>query len=1828
MGDSEKPNPSTLRKRRGVARASITRISTRLKELETKVDQPTTLDLARRMTKKLDSLDSDFKVHHYALVDIIEGDELSSKEQETLDEHDDEVAELAIRIERLISLCTSTPDSNFHKVVSRKLTHIGKSVSSITKAIGSLPGSPDDVCLLHQYEEQLRDHKKELGGIHDTLLSQDLDESDELYAIQARFEKELFDCLLKIKKLLLSSSRPPGSTPTPADGKGVKLPKIDVPKFDGNIVNWRTFWEQFCISIHSRSNLSDSEKLVYLRHSLKDGSAKNVIEGLSRSGEYYAEAIESLKTRYDRPRLIHQTHVRMIVEATALKDGTGKELRRLHDTMQQHLRALKAMDYEPFGPFVTSVLELKLDTNTMFEWQKHSQDSTDVPHYRKLLEFINLRAQASEASVSDHKRATRHEEHSAKKNPAAGKPVTSFATSTTDPITNHCVLCKTDKHPLYACPQFKILPHDKMVSTLKAHNLCLNCLRSGHFVKQCKSLHRCKVCQRPHHTLLHVDTRDNRSNASPSSDTTVKPVTSNAAAGLTSNTLLMTCRILIDAPDGSSVEARAILDSASSASFVSERLSQALCLPRSHQNTKISGVAGLSHNSPLQAIANFNVSATHNPTKKYDVTAVVVPRVTCDLPLHPVPFDLEWKHLTDIPLADPDFGRPGRIDILLGVDVFVEVLRQGRRIGPPGSPSAFETEFGWVLAGNINSHTPSRLITSHHTFTSFVTGDEILRKFWEIEERPNDQTSLSPEERNVVQHFKENHSRTTDGRFVVPLPKRQHTKPIGESRSQAVKRFLSLERSLHSKAQFDDFNAVMAEYFEMGHAEPVPVADLEKQTQDVFYLPMHAVRKESSTTTKIRAVFDVSAKSSTGISLNDTLLVGPTVHPLLVDVLLRFRLHRVALTTDVSKMYQAIELVELDRDLHRFVWRSSPSESLQDYRMTRVTFGVSASSFAANMAVKQNASDFALDYPQAVEVVNDSFYVDDGLTGADSPKEAIDLQEQLQALFAKGGFLLRKWNSSDPTVLQHIPPELRDSQCMHLIPDSHEYVKTLGIEWNANADHFRLTIADLPPLEDVTKRILVSDIAKTFDALGWFSPSIIKVKILLQQLWESKVDWDDPIPTAIRDVWLKWRSELDVLSSKHIPRCYFSKETRIVSTELHGFCDASEQAYAAVVYLRMTDTDGNTQIALVTSKTKVAPIKRLTIPRLELCGAQLLAQLLHHVKQVFNLPLSRVFAWTDSTIVLNWLVGDPRRFKTYVGNRVSCIVELIGPDRWNHVQGAENPADCASRGLFPYELLHHKLWWNGPDWLRLPSSFWPHQPKPPQIEHSEEISLHTVAVEKAPIFPTDRYSSFTRVKRITAWVLRFVNGCRTKKTNKSSSLSTQELQAAEAYWVTVVQQDHFAKELTAIKESQKLHNSSPLLSLRPILDSPGLLRVGGRECNSAAPFSSQHPIILHGKHPITRLIVHSEHSRLLHAGPTLLTCSLNRRYHITGCRKLIRSITRGCITCRRISAKPQAQLVGQLPIERVTPDLVFDKVGVDYAGPVYIKYGFVRKPTVVKAYICVFVSLSVKAVHLELVSDLTSDAFIACLRRFISRRGKPSLIWSDHGTNFVGAAREIRELVKFLETQKAQATISEFCSTQNIRWEFIPERAPHFGGLWEAAVKSFKIHLKRIVANVKLTFEEYTTVLTQVEACLNSRPLVSLLCDDDGVEALTPGHFLIGRPIEALPDHSFSYRTLSLLRHWHLCQALVRQFWQRWSAEYVSSLRRFAKWHHPTRNLNVGDIVVLHEDNVVPTKWPLAKVIRVHAGKDGHVRVVTVKTSSGTYKRPITKIALLLPSES
>ena len=1161
-----------LRKQRGFVKRSVTGLIKNLNRLEDDPDAPGIKEEARRLQGRLENLDKDFRSAHCRVASLFNEDsEGIEKEHSELDRHDDQVAATFLRLQRLISGNDSrTSTSSQEKALSRKLARVERRLAETVEALAGVTEDNKDILpLLEQHKEQLDDVKRELSSIYEELIMIDLPDDHRLVTQHDQLEKVHFNGSHTAKRWIAfhtvsSITSSSVSTPTSTVDRHSKLPKLEVPCFDGNVLNWQRFWEQFETAVHSRDGLTNAEKLVYLQQAIRSGSARTAIEGLSHSGDQYGEAISCLQQRYDRPRLLHRAHVRTIMDTPPLRDGTGKELRRLHDMLQQHLRALKTMKYEPDPSFITSLVELKLDEGTLFEWHKHSQDTvSEVPHYKEILDFINLRAQASESLSSFGKK--HHHLPSGKQQPQNHhNKVAAFNSVDNEPGTrSKCPVCISDRHPLYSCAKFKSLSHDEKVSVLKKNNLCMNCLNSGHFARQCKSSYRCKKCQKLHHTSLHRDVVDSAP-PTPSnvvSANTTTRVVSSPAVKLKSSSLLMTSRVLVFAPDGSCVEARALLDNGSTSSFVSERLVQSLAIPRSLCSVSVSGIAGSIANSNVKSVASFQIASTYSNQDKIDLTAIVLPKVTCDLPVDPVPLDHSWTHLNDLPLADPAFGEPRRIDILLGVDVFVSILCNGRRSGPAGSPVAIETKFGWVVCGGSNS--PLKVTSCH---ASVLGSDDILRKFWELEQAPTPSMSLTPEEKYVVEHFDSNHSRDESGRFVVPLPRKIDVKPIGESRSRALRRFISLERSLHQGKKFLEVDAIVTEYFTLGHAEPVPAEDLNLDTCKVFYLPMHVVYKASSSTTKIRPVFDASAKSSTGVSLNDTLLVGPTVHSSLLDVLLRFRMHRVALTADISKMYRAIELTPSDRDFHRFLWRSDQSQVIQDYRMTRVTFGVSASCFAANMSVKRNASELADRYPQAANAVSTSFYVDDCLTGADSIESAIALQRELQDMFTCGGFLLRKWNSNEPHVVEAIFPQLRELNEVHSISDSEQgYTKTLGLEWNTNADVFCITFADLSPIENLTKRKLVSDIAKVFDVLGWFAPSTIKVKILLQRVWELGIEWDEPVPETILSVWKVWRLQLSLLKQVSISRCYFPKDAAIVSYQVHGFCDASEEAYSGVV---------------------------------------------------------------------------------------------------------------------------------------------------------------------------------------------------------------------------------------------------------------------------------------------------------------------------------------------------------------------------------------------------------------------------------------------------------------------------------------------------------------------------------------------------------------------------------------------------------------------------------------------------------------------------------------
>ncbi|XP_058122845.1 uncharacterized protein LOC131293800 [Anopheles ziemanni] len=392
------------------------------------------------------------------------------------------------------------------------------------------------------------------------------------------------------------------------------------------------------------------------------------------------------------------------------------------------------------------------------------------------------------------------------------------------------------------------------------------------------------------------------------------------------------------------------------------------------------------------------------------------------------------------------------------------------------------------------------------------------------------------------------------------------------------------------------------------------------------------------------------------------------------------------------------------------------------------------------------------------------------------------------------------------------------------------------------------------------------------------------------------------------------------------------------------------------------------------------------------------------------------------------------------------------------------------------------------------------------------------------------------------------------------------------------------------------------------LGADGIIRVGGRLSNSPLVEDVKHPLVVPASHPFARLLMEHFHKHLLHAGPTLMLNTCRQRLWITSGRNLTRKVFHQCHTCFRARPSSSATIIADLPAVRVTPALPFSITGVAYCGAVFLK-GDHRRAAPVKAYVAIFVCFTTRAVHIELVSNLTTEAFLAALRRFVSRRGLPLEFHSKNATNFKGAANKLNELYKLLRTTEHQQSIQTWTLERKISWKFIPPRAPHFGGLWEAAVKTMKYHLVRVLGTTTLSFEDMSTLLDEIECCVNSRPITSMSDDPHDMTAFTPGHFLIGTNLQLIPDHCLLYEAENRLNHWRHVQQLRQHFWNRWQKDYLKQLQARSKWTKDgTTTVTPGTLVIIKEDNVPSSCWPLARVTEEHPGKDGKARVFTLRT--------------------
>lgn len=1288
-------------------------------------------------------------------------------------------------------------------------------------------------------------------------------------------------------------------------------------------------------------------------------------------------------------------------------------------------------------------------------------------------------------------------------------------------------------------------------------------------------------------------------------------------------------------------------------------------------------IDGIGSTTIAKGMVDLKLLHRSKESEGISIRALVVTKISSRLPDRPfnAPFS---QLLPDDELADPLHSKPGNIDLLLGAGVWATIVRSDIMRNDVNGLHAVaqRTTFGWVIYGQIASCSYLRIRSCHvSSDIDDARLDRMLLKFWNADGFPV-RRQWTPDEQRAEEIFMATHRRADDGRYIVRIPLRTDVLPLGNSRRSAKACFHSVERKLQGnpnlhgqyKAVFDDYRASK----HMVLAPEKPVNDAES-----YYMPHHAINpcNNGQQQRKFRVVFNASAASDNGISYNEQQLPGPKLQDDLSEIFLRFRMKRYGLTADIKQMFRQINVNALDWNHQRVIWRDAPSDPLQEYIITVVTWGMTSAGFNAVRALRQCAVDEQHRFPTGSKIALKDFYFDDLLTGADEESELMNAYHEITDLLSAGKFELAKWTTNSPMLTA----EIKKAQPTEV--DVPIECGILGMRWIQEPDMLRIKVdAKLNDIgnEQLTKRKIMSATAQIYDPSGLVMPVVVTGKILQQDLWRSGVDWDGPIPTDLLIKWREYKQNVMALDQIRISR--WVRTDAKTKLQLHIFTDASEQAMGACAYIRAIDTAGTISVHLLTSKSKVTPVKKMTIPRLELAASLIGAELYQSIKKACGFDHIDTYFWTDSMIVKYWIQRDPSLNKPYVANRVLAVRQKAEGGIWRHVIGTQNPADLVTRGISATQLAAAEIWWHGPKWLADAQGNWPIPPVTPitpmmadAIRQEGKIDgpLNTetnkdasVTIAKCIIGDiaiqnldgqseslVNRRSDLASLLRTTGYVLRFIRHLKSCVNKRSESaeqrihqpirpvdratipaISSVERTEAMLYWIRLAQNNHYSDEIKRINRKESVSRNSPIIKLAPFVDEQGLLKVGGRLAKANIPTGAKHQLILPPKARITALIIRDAHFVTLHGGPNLMMAHLRRRFWITKMGQILKSMVHKCPTCIRYDQPPNDQLMGNLPSARVNEAEPFQHTGVDFAGPFLIRKSPGRpasertKPapalTVLKAWIVIFVCMATRATHIDVIIGLTIEEFMAAFERLVMRKGRVQHLYSDNGTTFVGTDKELSRILKLWE-----ATLPEhYLAKYNTKWHFITPASPHKGGVWEAAVKSMKKHMKKSVGKQTLTKDQLYQLSVQIEGCLNSRPLWPMSDDVNDPMPLTPAHFVLGKPILPQPlSEDVADLPQNRLTMWRQKQQMHQQIWRRWREEYLATLQQRTKWYNIKANMKVGDMVIIREENLPPAHWCMGKVAKTYHADDGLVRSALIKTATGELERPINKLCFLAP---
>ena len=1266
--------------------------------------------------------------------------------------------------------------------------------------------------------------------------------------------------------------------------------------------------------------------------------------------------------------------------------------------------------------------------------------------------------------------------------------------------------------------------------------------------------------------------------------------------------------------------------------------------------------------------------------KIIDIKVIAVPTICNQINSYSISENQKTEiDLLNLQLADPEASQDGllNIDLLIGQDYFHDIV-EGSKLHLSSGLVMTKTIAGYAMGGLVNKSfdcvpcepLPISLCIVNHSASfaemSLEAEQQTLDQFVSLEN-----IGISPTESSPILDSFNNTIQKNGNRYTIELPKKHEIlAQLMTNFPQVFRRLKSGWAKMNRPSQNElktKYIEIMEDQIEKGILEEViclgTMSDIEWHLQNnpkyydsiavphgipVHYLPHFPVQKASDGS--YRLVYDAKARPFKGhLSLNDCLEKGPSLINSLGDILIKFRLKKFVCKGDIAKAFLQIEVNEEDRDLLRLLWIRQ--DKVHIFRFARLPFGLTSSPFILAATLKYHLERSNLP-PDLVKDILESFYVDDLVLSSDSAEE---LEERRLIIFKRlleVGMLLRKWNTNHPSLRKSFQSDNEPLPDMETV---------LGLVWNVLEDTVNVNGDRIKCKANAacTKRGVYSSMAQIFDPIGLLSPYVFSCKLLVRDLWKRGLNWDDQLPTELSERWDCWRSELDLLKGFTLPR--YIGLLKFTKQRLHGFCDASGLGFGAVIYL-VTFTKDHVVSHLVTSKTRIAPSKITSVPRLELCSAVLLANLMTSVARLFKeLDDTNIHFHTDSADVLYWLrsgsLTQSNDQTHFVSNRLNKIKQVSHSKQWHHVGSKMNPADIASRGSSLEKLSHNNLWLHGPTFIKeetLGPQTHIDMTTVPQGVRAETNHVRILMSKVQPVTSglneiisleyTNDYNKLMRLTNIVlkvadTWLQKIKNKIpsqenkpkneqtklRTKwrhKDLKSISLLSKigfiDTDEAELRWVREVQQQHFSELLHMCQGASDMVSSktkSRCKNLRVFYDKDlKVLKIKTRLPYSELDESTINPILLPTESKLTSMLITSVHKRLLHAGVGQTLTALRGEFWFASGRREVSKVVNKCITCRKATGKtfalPPFPDLPEFRVQRCDP---FLHVGIDFAGPFSVTLG----GDGIKAYILIITCAATRAVWFEDTQGLSAYDFLLALKRFTGRRGFPRTIVSDNAKTFECCHKKLTAIFNNKEVQKY---LSEHRIKLKFDWKFYCERAPWQGGFIERMVGNFKTIAKKIIGSSKMSYQEFATVVVEAESIINSRPLTYNYNSPDEESPLTPSQLLYGYNLTEIPPMRKDQHhlipevtgTSTLQRFWFL-ESVKTSFWNRWSKEYLTSLSDVHLKEARDKGVQavptVGEVVLLKKENTPRMKWKLARVIEAKVNpRDGKVRTCVVRT--------------------